>query len=379
MASTAERILLVESDPDISELIAKQALRPLGYEVKIVDQASAAIEEALTDPPDLIIADLNLPDLSGKDVLAAISAKGVKAPLVVIAGKGEERRAIQAFRLGAVDAILWPVKDAEVVQVVERSIQPTRSRRIRRQLYQQLLAFQDELKRRGRDLAAFVSLGKSVSSGLDQRQFFGSVVDAALEISAADVAWLLVWDEPTRNYVLRAHRNLPPAWAKKLNQPLDDGLSSTVTRSGRALTIQGAAMEKFKVASLGRSAAVVPIRSKNETLAVLIVVRKADAEFDRGAQALLQGVADLASASLLNARLFRALEAAGTSVRLSARNRARLQESLRASVDELSQVLSGKGELTKDQRAALNATQASLQKLVRSTDKAATMPLPPRE
>ena len=88
MAPTSERILLVESDPEISQVIARQALRPLGYDVTVMTQAGAAIEAALTDPPDLIIANLNLPDLGGKDVLAAISAQGVTAPLVVIAEKG---------------------------------------------------------------------------------------------------------------------------------------------------------------------------------------------------------------------------------------------------------------------------------------------------
>src|SRR5512135_2251135 len=112
--TTGERILIVESDPDISDLIARQALKPLGYDVRIVRDAAAAIAEALANPPDLVIANLALPDLSGKDLLAAFPSQGVQAPVVVIAERGEEKRVIDAFRLGATDAVMWPARDAEV-------------------------------------------------------------------------------------------------------------------------------------------------------------------------------------------------------------------------------------------------------------------------
>jgi len=46
-----ERILLVESDPDISDLIARQALRPLGYQVDIVTDAGSAIKKRFRLPP----------------------------------------------------------------------------------------------------------------------------------------------------------------------------------------------------------------------------------------------------------------------------------------------------------------------------------------
>ena len=124
-----ERILLVESDPDISDLIARQALRPLGYQVDIVTDAGSAIKKALQTPPDLVIANLNLPGLSGKDLLVALSSQGSTAPLIVIAGKGQEQDVIQAFRLCANDVLLWPAREAEVVSAVERVLTQVREMR----------------------------------------------------------------------------------------------------------------------------------------------------------------------------------------------------------------------------------------------------------
>jgi FixJ family two-component response regulator len=354
----------------VSDLIARQALKPLGYDVRVLDLAADAIEDALRNPPDLIIANLNLPDLGGKDVLAAISAQGVTAPLVVIAEKGEERGAIQAFRLGAADAILWPAKDAEIVQVVERALQPTRSRRIRRQLYQQLEAAQDGLKHRADDLTTILSLGKAISSGTDQRQLFGRLLESALRIAKADVAWVTVRDDQTGSYLLRAYRNLPAGWARKLNQTVDDGLGSLVIRSGQALTIHGQPMQKFKAGSLGQSAAVLPVKAKNEVLAILIVIRRANTEIEKGVQALLESIADLASVSLLNSRLFKAVESAGGALRRHQKEQKALQESLQAALERLESLRSGEaGALTKEQKEAVTAVYTSLDRLARAADR----------
>ncbi|HET6845332.1 MAG TPA: response regulator [Anaerolineales bacterium] len=370
MASTAERILVVESDPDISQVIARQALKPLGYDVTVMTQATEAIQAALENPPDLIIANLDLPDLGGKDVLAALSAQGVNAPLVVIAEKGEERRAIQAFRLGAADAILWPARDAEIVRVVERSLQPTRSHRVRRELYHQLEAAQADLSQRNRDIESILALTKAFSAGADPRRFLERLPSIALGLAQADVAWITVQDQQRRDFLLQGGVNLPPAWARKKDQPLDDGLSSMVIVSGRALTIHGQPLEKFKVAALGKSAAVLPGKVRNEVLTALIVVRKADQEIEASVLRLLQGLADLAAAAVLQSRLFSALRATAAAARQDSRNRARMLQSARAAQDHLQRIQAGEaGDLTKPQKDVLAALRISLEQITRSASK----------
>ena len=110
-----ESILVVESDPDVSDLICRQALGPMGCHPRLVPTAAAALEQARRSPPDLIVSNLDLPDLSGKDLLTALSSLGGTAPLVVVAEKGQEQRVIQAFRLGAADALFLPAPDRAVL------------------------------------------------------------------------------------------------------------------------------------------------------------------------------------------------------------------------------------------------------------------------
>ena len=111
-----------------------------------------------------------------------------------------------------------------------------------------------------------LAIGKAVISITDQRVLFDRILEGAQLVSEADMGWLMLRDEKTKTFILTAHRNLPQAWAKKLNQPLDDGISALVTLSGESLTIHGTPLEKFKVASLGKSAAVLPIKVRNEVI-----------------------------------------------------------------------------------------------------------------
>jgi two-component system, NtrC family, sensor kinase len=384
MGPSGERILIVESDPDVSDLIARQALNPLGYETTVVDEAGSALQRAVQNSPDLIIANLNLPGLSGKDLLTALASQGVSAPLVVVAEKGQEQSVIQAFRLGAVDALFWPARDAEVVRVVERALQQTRELRARQQLGQQLDATHLELERRLRDLTTIVTIGRAVLAVTDHRQLFDRILEGAQQLAGADLAWLLVRDEGTKSFLLAAQRNLPAAWARKVNQPLDDGISSLVALSGESLTIHGEALEKFKVAALGKSAAVLPLKVQSEVIGLLVVVRKADQEVEKGVLTLLEAVADFACISLVNAQLFRAVQQNAEAARLTDKSRhatlESLKEAVRAEIQAatypLDSVTSGRsGPLTKEQQQALKSVQGALQRLARTTEK--TIPAEP--
>ena len=367
-----ERILLVESDPDISDLIARQALRPLGYQVDIVTDAGSAIKKALQTPPDLVIANLNLPGLSGKDLLVALSSQGSTAPLIVIAGKGQEQDVIQAFRLGANDVLLWPAREAEVVSAVERVLTQVREMHARRRLDEQLKAANDELQRKVRELTFIVAVGKAVVSITDRRVLFERIVEGALQVAGADLGWLLLRDDRAKTFLLTAQRNLPEAWAKKMGQPLDDGISALVALSGESLLIHGDPLQKFKVAALGRSAAVTPIKVRNEVIGLMIVVRRAQKAFGETEQTLLEAVADYASISLVNERLFRAIQQNAEAARSGEKQQNELFQSLRRSAQKeldgilypLGLILTGKtGPLNAEQRQALSSANAALQRL----------------
>ena len=378
MAYSADRILLVENDPKISDLIARQALRSVGYQVDVVTDSASAIKLALQTPPDLILADLNLPGLSAKDLLVALSAQGVHTPLLVIANKGQEHDLIQAFRLGAADYILWPARDAEVVSAVERVIKGVHDIRDRQRLDLKLSETNQELQRKIREMTAIVNIGKAVISIHDQRILLQKIVDGAVQVSGANIGWLLVRNQESKTFLLSAHRGLPDAWSKKLNLPLEDGISGLVALSGETLAIAGDPLLKFRVANLGKSACAVPIKVQNEVIGMLVVARKDDSPFDKTAQTLLEAVTDYASISLVNARLFRAISDSATAAGEREKQQNALLESIRSSIAEelktavypIEFLLTGKpGALNDEQKQALQTSRAALQRLARASEK----------
>ncbi|MCC6957785.1 MAG: response regulator [Anaerolineales bacterium] len=308
MKTSRDRILIIESDPEISDLVARQTLQAMGYQVQTARSASAGLQEVNRFLPDVIIADLVLPDLSGKDLLVAFSSQGIEVPVIAISQKGMESDLIQAFRLGATDYLIWPVREAEVVSAVERVLKQVRSRRERETLARQLKQTNNELQQRVRELTTIFAIGKAVISITNQRELLEKIVEGAVYVTEADCGWLLLREERNKTFNLVAQRNLPKTLAAKINQPWDDGISSLVALSGETLSISGEPLARFKVSQLGQSTLVVPIKLKKEVVGLLIVVRKASEPFSSSNRTLLEAVADYASVSLVNASLFRALE-----------------------------------------------------------------------
>jgi DNA-binding NarL/FixJ family response regulator len=335
-------------------------------------------------PPDLIIANLNLPGLSAKDLLIALASQGVHTPLLVIARKGQEQDIIQAFRLGAADYLLWPARDAEVVAAVERVLSRVHELRDRQRLDVKLSETNLQLQRRARELTAIINVGKAIMTITDQRAVLQKIVDGAVQAADASMAWLLLRSDENKSFLLSAQRGLPDVWAKKMNSALDDGISSLVSLSGESLSIEGEPLRKFRVANFGKSACAVPVKIQKEVIGTLVAVRKELRPFEKIEETLLEAVADYASLYLVNARLFRALNDTRQSSREVEKRQSAVVESMRGALMEdlkaatypidllLTEMT---GNLSGHQREALKTARAALQRIARSTEKT-TPPAP---
>ena len=305
--SVPEKIMVVENSLTDRDLIARQALRPAGFLVKTAELAATGLQLALQMQPDVIIANLQLPDLSGKDLLVALGSQEIRAPVIMIANQGAENDVIQAFRLGAADFIRKPLRETEVVAAAERAMQTVRDRREREKLAGQLKQANRELEQKVSELSAMFSLGKALTSTTSLKELHKIIIDGAVKVTGAHRGYLLT-RAGSGAHVLSAYHNLPRSLAAYLDQPLDDGISSLVALSGESLSMSGQPLKRFKIAQLGGSVLVVPIKAQQETIGMLVVIRTDEEPFSPGRQTVLESVADYASISIANARLFKALE-----------------------------------------------------------------------
>ncbi len=324
MANGRDRILLVESDPVVADLIGRQALQSVGYQVVVVGDGNSAIARAVQWNPDLVLANLNLPGLSGKDLMVALQAQGLQMPVILLANRGQEADIVQAFRLGATDYLLLPVREAEVVSAVERALKQVHERRERERLQQQLQQTNQELQQRVRELTTIYSVGKAVTSITDLSLLMDRILEGAVTVTQADVGWFLLRDEDRKPFVLVASTNLPNSLGAVRGKPWDDSISGLVAMSGEPLSIHGEPLKRFKISSLGQAALIVPIkavsRARRHVVGLLVMMRRAATAFSASEQHLLEALADYASIALTNAHLFRAAEERARSLELLAQN-----------------------------------------------------------
>jgi two-component system KDP operon response regulator KdpE len=107
------QVLVVEDDDGTAEVI-RTLLRDVGYHTHCVDSGEAALSEMHISPPDLVLLDLNLPDMSGLDILRAIRSHSF-LPVIVLSGYGKDRDRVNALEAGADDYMAKPFSSEELV------------------------------------------------------------------------------------------------------------------------------------------------------------------------------------------------------------------------------------------------------------------------
>jgi len=102
------RVLLIEDNPGDAHLI-QEMLRQVGstsFEVDHTDRLSKGLGRLATEPIDLVLLDLSLPDSGGLETLGALQSQVPQLPVIVLSGLSDEQMAIQAVREGAQDYLV---------------------------------------------------------------------------------------------------------------------------------------------------------------------------------------------------------------------------------------------------------------------------------
>jgi DNA-binding response OmpR family regulator len=112
----ASRILIVEDEPDIVELLVYN-LHQAGFQTDAVLNGATALERVKIEPPDLVLLDLLLPEVDGLEVCRTLKrdSETVGIPIIMLTAKGEAIDRIVGLELGADDYITKPFSPREVL------------------------------------------------------------------------------------------------------------------------------------------------------------------------------------------------------------------------------------------------------------------------
>lgn len=117
---TLSRILVVDDEPQIQRFL-KPSLAAAGYEVIEAATGAEALKAVATQAPDLVILDLGLPDMDGKEVIASLRGWS-DIPIVILSARDRESEKIAALDLGADDYVEKPFGIGELTARIRNAL-----------------------------------------------------------------------------------------------------------------------------------------------------------------------------------------------------------------------------------------------------------------
>lgn len=117
------RILVVDDTPEDLALLTHHLESSREYRTIAVKSAQAGMQQAASEPPDLVVSDLVMPEMDGIAFAAALRETHPTVPVLIITAKGTEEEAARAFEAGATDFLHKPVNPADLKARVKHALQ----------------------------------------------------------------------------------------------------------------------------------------------------------------------------------------------------------------------------------------------------------------
>lgn len=117
----AKRVLLAEDEPNIVESLTFLMERA-GFDISAESDGRVALEEALSNTPDILILDVMLPELDGYEILRQLRAdpRTEALPILMLTAKGQREDRETALECGADLFITKPFSNSEIVAAVKQ-------------------------------------------------------------------------------------------------------------------------------------------------------------------------------------------------------------------------------------------------------------------
>ncbi len=110
--STARKILIVDDDEDLRDSLKDQLELHDEFDVVIADSATTGMDAAKSEHHDLVLFDVGLPDMDGREAVKLLRKAGINSPIIILTGNDSEADQILGLDAGANDYVTKPFKFA---------------------------------------------------------------------------------------------------------------------------------------------------------------------------------------------------------------------------------------------------------------------------
>src|SRR4249920_672092 len=153
-------VVFVVDDDSSMRATLSDVMRSVGLQVQTFASAREFMGDKLPDAPGCLVLDVRLPGQSGIDFQRTLVQSGIELPVVFITGHGDVPMSVRAMKAGAVDFLIKPFRDQDLLDAVHAAIQRDRAQR------QHVIGLADleeryrALTERERDIMALVVVGR---------------------------------------------------------------------------------------------------------------------------------------------------------------------------------------------------------------------------
>jgi DNA-binding response OmpR family regulator len=110
--ANARKILVVDDDPQLREALVEQLALQQEFDTETAETAQAALHSAKNGNIDLVLMDVGLPDMDGREAVRVLRKNGFKAPVIMLTGHDTESDTVLGLDAGANDYVAKPFRFA---------------------------------------------------------------------------------------------------------------------------------------------------------------------------------------------------------------------------------------------------------------------------
>jgi len=159
MAAERPIVFVVDDDPSMREAL-QDLVASIGLEARVFASAQEFLQARRPDAPGCLVLDVRLPGMSGLTFQQELANAGIDLPVIFITGHGDVPMSVRAIKAGAVEFLMKPFRDQELLDAINAGIERDRAQRGEAARVADLRSRFASLTSREREIMALVILGR---------------------------------------------------------------------------------------------------------------------------------------------------------------------------------------------------------------------------
>jgi len=151
-------VFVVDDDPSLREALSS-LLRSVGLRVEVFGSAPELLQTKLPDVASCLVLDIRLPKRSGLDFQTELAKAGIEIPIIFITAHGDVPMTVRAMKAGAVDFLIKPFRDQDLLDAVTIALERDWKRREEAKGLEEVKSLFESLTPREREVMTLVTTG----------------------------------------------------------------------------------------------------------------------------------------------------------------------------------------------------------------------------